>query len=138
MIRPRVASILFIFIIARVSLLAAQECVTPLPERLHGGAQPCYETADSRLGAHLTTLGLNMAVGAVTAGVTSHIRGNSFWKGLIGGALGGGLSYSGKRITTANFFGSGLLGRQVNAVGSSIVANSITDAGVLDNVSLIL
>jgi hypothetical protein len=138
MIHPRAAGILFLFLIARVSVLAAQDCVTPLPGSTRPITQNCYDTSESRFGAHLTTLGLNVALGAATAGVTSHFRGNSFWKGLFGGAIGGGLSYSGKRIVSADFYGSGFLGRQVNAVGASIAANSTTGAGVLDNVSLAL
>lgn len=75
----------------------------------------------------------NILLGGLTGGITSYLRGGSFSRGFTRGALGGGVGYFGKRITSARFEGAGLLGRQIGAVGGSIVRNSSLEAGILDS-----
>jgi hypothetical protein len=87
---------------------------------------------ESRSTGHMRVLGVNMGLGALTAGVSQHLRGQSFWKGLAGGAAGGGVSYLGKRMVTAEFTASGIAGRELAAVGSSMIANASAGAGVFD------
>lgn len=81
-------------------------------------------------------LGINAAIGGLTAGVLRHARGESFWRGFLGGALGGGVSYGGKRISGERFRGAGFLGRETAAVGASIVQNAAESRGLLDQVIL--
>jgi hypothetical protein len=75
-------------------------------------------------GEQAVVLGVNAALGGVTAGVTQLLRGGSFIDGFARGVVGGGLVYTGKRIAVGQFDGAGLLGRHVAAVGSSIVLNA--------------
>jgi hypothetical protein len=123
-------------------------CVVALLLPSAVAAQPCmadptthaYRCAGSGTGPrtadHITALGINAGLGALTAGVTQHLRGRSFWKGFVGGAVGGGLSYAGKRVATAEFGGSGIVGREIAAVGSSVIVNAATGEGLLDRVVL--
>jgi hypothetical protein len=69
-------------------------------------------------------LGGNAILGGVTAGVMRELRGGSFWEAFRVGAVGGSVSYAGKRIAAESFVGAGLLGREVAALGSSIAHNA--------------
>jgi len=84
----------------------------------------------------LALVGANALLGAVSAGVWQELRGGSFQDGFTRGALGGALGYAGKRIVTARFAGAGLLGRQVSAVGHSIVRNAAEGRGTFSRVAL--
>lgn len=92
----------------------AQDPVSPPPP---GSATPRWE-------GHVAVLAGNVALGALTGGVLRLLRGGSFGDGLVRGALGGAVSYTAKRIVVQRFPGAGLLGREVNAVGVSIVRNA--------------
>jgi hypothetical protein len=72
----------------------------------------------------LTTAGGNVLLGALTGGISQKLHGRSFKDGFTRGALGGLVTYGGKRITAARFAGAGLLGRELGAVGSSMVRNA--------------
>lgn len=69
-------------------------------------------------------LGLNTLVGGLTAGVLQSLRDGSFQEGFASGALGGAISYGGRRLAVEEFGGAGFLGRQVSAVGGSVVRNA--------------
>ncbi|HWV58071.1 MAG TPA: hypothetical protein VNZ57_11530 [Longimicrobiales bacterium] len=71
-----------------------------------------------------TVLSGNALIGALTAGISQKLRGGSFQDGFTRGALGGAIAYAGKRIAVERFDGAGLVGRQMSAVGSSIVRNA--------------
>jgi hypothetical protein len=73
---------------------------------------------------HFTVLSSNAFVGGLTGGIAQRLRGGSFRDGFARGALGGAVVYAGKRIVVEDFDGAGLLGRQVAAVGSSVVRNA--------------
>jgi hypothetical protein len=81
-------------------------------------------------------LGVNAAVGGVTAGVRQRARGGSFWRGFAAGAAGGGLVYTGKWLSAEGFWGAGLAGRQVAAVGASVIRNASEELPLLDHLML--
>jgi hypothetical protein len=72
----------------------------------------------------VTFLGANALLGGLTAGILREIRGGSFTDGFATGALGGAVSYGGRRLAGQSFWGAGLLGREVSAIGSSVVRNA--------------
>jgi len=66
---------------------------------------------------------INAALGAVTAGVSSHLHGGPFWRALPPGAFGGALVFVGKLTTSRQSQAAGFVGREIGAAGSSIVQN---------------
>ena len=83
-----------------------------------------YGVSAPRWAGQLTALSANALVGALTAGVWQELRGGSFKDGFTRGALGGSFAYTGKRIAARQFDGAGLLGREIAAVGASVVRNA--------------
>lgn len=83
-----------------------------------------------------TILSGNALLSGLTAGVTQKLRGGSFRDGFLRGLAGGGVIYLGKRVAAERFSGSGLVGREVASVGTSLVRNAGEGVGVLDNVVL--
>jgi hypothetical protein len=81
-------------------------------------------------------LGTNVAMGGLTAAVTAWIRGEDPTRAFLRGAAGGGLVFAGKRLVSEDFDGAGFLGREVGAVGSSVVANAGLGRGWLEEVWL--
>lgn len=126
----------------RILLCLASLCLMATPVRAQTcvivdvSRPTCDPPYEPRLHGHLTALGLNMAIGAVTVGVAQAVRGGSFWEGAAAGALGGGLSYTGKLVVTTDFSGSGLAGREIAALGSSVVTNAMSGAGLFDEAVL--
>lgn len=84
----------------------------------------------------VVTLGVNAVLSGLAAGAVQKLRGGSFRDGLARGALGGGIAYLGKRVAVQRFDGAGLAGRQVAAVGSSIVGNAAAGRGTLEQLVL--
>lgn len=111
--RPLVRSLLA----AVVALLLA----VPLPAQMP--TRPGADDPAPRWRGEALTLGVNAVLGGLTSGVMRHARGGSFRRGFAAGAAGGALAYGGKRLSAEAFFGAGLLGRQVAAVGSSVTSN---------------
>jgi hypothetical protein len=72
----------------------------------------------------VTFLGANTIIGALTGGIVQKLRGGSFADGFARGALGGAIVYGGKRLSVERFAGAGFLGREVAAVGTSMVRNA--------------
>ncbi len=95
-----------------------------------GGAQ--QPPAPTSVGDHATVLGVNVALGGVTAGVFQLLRGGSFGKGFLGGSLGGAVVYAGKRVAGQQFDGAGLVGRELAAVGNSLVYNAAEGGPLLE------
>lgn len=83
-----------------------------------------------------TILSANTLIGGVTGGLFQELRGGSFKDGFTRGALGGAVIYAGKRVAVERFFGAGFLGREVSAVGGSIVRNASDGIGTLDRLIL--
>jgi hypothetical protein len=84
----------------------------------------------------IAVVGANVLLGGLTAGIWQELRGGSFQDGFTRGAFGGVLGYAGKRIVTGNFPGAGLLGREVAAVGHSVVRNAAEGRGTFSRVGL--
>lgn len=70
------------------------------------------------------TLLLNAAIGGVTAAIRAQLGGRSFGRAFLRGAAGGAVVYGGKRVIAIPTDGMGFLGRQISAVGGSIVRNA--------------
>jgi hypothetical protein len=82
-------------------------------------------SSPSRAITQANLLLINAGIGAVTAGVSSVVRGGPFWRAFAAGAAGGGLVYLGKRTMISRRTASaGFVGRQIEAVGSSMVENA--------------
>jgi hypothetical protein len=114
---------------------AAQEivvCEDPRANPLEG----CAPFEPPHWVGEFTLLGANALLGGVTAGVMQRVRGGSFRDGFARGALGGTIVYAGKRTAAERFFGAGFMGREVAAVGSSIVRNAAEGAPSLDRLIL--
>jgi hypothetical protein len=86
--------------------------------------------------AELAVLGGNALLGGVSAGVLHRLRGGSFTDAFVRGLGGGAVVYGGKRIAVERFGGAGLVGRQVAAVGSSMVRNAGEGRGALEQLAL--
>ena len=93
-----------------LSSVVAVVLASALQPRL-GSAQISVEDTSPWL-TEVGFVGINAVLGGVTAGVTSLIRGNSFSDAFTAGALGGTMSYAGKRVAASRFYGAGLIGRQ--------------------------
>lgn len=81
-------------------------------------------------------LGVNALLGGLTAGVAQKARGGSFQDGFTRGMAGGAVVYWGKRLAVQNFAASGLVGREVAAVGASVVRNAADGRPSLQRVML--
>ena len=84
----------------------------------------------------LAFLSGNAALGGLTAALIQELRGGSFWEAFLDGALGGAVVYAGKRIAVERFYGAGLAGREVAAVGTSMVRNASDGRGALEQLVL--
>jgi hypothetical protein len=85
-----------------------------------------------------TLLGANALLGGITAGVWSALRGESFGRAFITGAGGGALGYAGRRVSVLDWQGAGVVGREVTAVGASMVGNAGVGRGALEQIVLAL
>jgi hypothetical protein len=96
---------------------------------------PCRFRAP-RWSGELASLGANAFLGALTAGLLREFRGGSFTDGFVKGALGGTISYAGKRLAAERFDGAGLIGRQIAAVVASAARNAGMDVPVFQHITL--
>lgn len=108
--------------------LAIITCLSPVPARAQADLQPRT--------SHAEVLVINSLLGGVTGGVSSLLRGEPLFEGFALGAAGGGLVYAGKRLAVERWAGSGLVGRQIASVGSSLIGNAATGRGALDRLAL--
>lgn len=92
-------------------------------------------TTEPRTG-NATLLGINMAIGAVTAGVWRASNHRPVWQGVGRGAAAGALVFAGKRIIAEERPLAWWTGRQLAAIGSSEVANAGRGAPILQRVVL--
>jgi hypothetical protein len=110
-------------------LPALAQCPPPLmPPDLTG---PCEERYPSWTG-ELAVLGGNALFGGLSAGVLHRLRGGAFGPAFVRGVAGGAVIYGGKRIAVERFGGAGLVGREVAAVGASMVRNAGEGRGALE------
>jgi hypothetical protein len=112
---------------------AAAQCLpsTIPPEE----AAPCREHYPTWSG-ELASFGANALLGAVSAGIMRELKGGSFRQGFLRGFAGGSVIYVGKRLAVERFEGAGLVGRQVGAVGGSMVRNAGEGRGALERLYL--
>lgn len=98
----------------------------------------CAVTPDRSMRAadHVRAGAINAALGGVTAGMFNAARGEPFLPAFVGGAAGGTVSYSGKLISGQHWSGAGLIGRELAALGSSMVGNASQGRGMLERVVL--
>jgi hypothetical protein len=101
---------------------------------------PCGEPGPpeqmSREASYAIDVGANVLIGGLTGGVAQRWNGGSFWRGFSRGAAGGGLVFAGKQVTAARFTGAGVAGRQLAAVGSSVVNNAAAGRPALSRLVL--
>ena len=114
------------FVLAAICMIVAASPARAQQEKLRE-AKPLSEA---------TVVGANIAIGALTAGAMRKARGGSFWKAAPHGALGGAAIYAGKRIVASNSPGAGWVGRELAALGSSVVRNSAEGLPPLERVML--
>ena len=131
--RVRNAIPLLLLLCGPVAPVTAQDCFgggfnddTPFPCRFRA----------PRWSGELASLGANAFLGAITAGLTRELRGGGFSDGFVKGALGGVLTYAGKRVAAERFDGAGFLGRHIAAIGSSATRNAGADVAVFDRITL--
>jgi hypothetical protein len=125
--------VLVALLLLALPLAARAQCPPPLvpPD----AAPPCLEEWPSWSG-HLAVLGGNALLGGLSAGVASRIRGGDFSDAFLRGLAGGAVVYGGKRVAVEPFGGAGLLGRQLSAVGASMVRNAGDGLPALERLSL--
>lgn len=108
-----------------------------VPRGLHGQADTTiYNAPTPGWVTPISLAAVNMLLSGVTAGITQELRGGSFKDGFTRGSFGGLFIYAGKRVAVEDFDGAGLLGRQINAVGTSIVRNASDGIGTFDRLVL--
>jgi hypothetical protein len=127
------SAILGLVLLAGMSAVAAAQC---LPQLLPPDAQqPCGERYPDWTG-EMAALGANALLGGLSGGVMQKLHGGSFGTGFLRGLAGGAVVYGGKRIAVERFGGAGLVGRQVAAVGGSMVRNAGEGRGMVERVAL--
>jgi hypothetical protein len=122
-----------VLLLALAQRPVAAQCLPPLipPDQ----APPCTESYPSWTG-ELAALGANAVLGGVSAGVMQRLHGGSFSDGFLRGLAGGAVIYGGKRVAVERFGGAGLVGRQVAAVGGSMIRNAGEGRGTLEQIVL--
>lgn len=113
-----------LLLVATSRYASAQNCGGIVSLDSNCPAQPPRTSSISHGAQYAITVGANAFLAGFTAGAGEYIRGGSFWRGLARGAAGGGLVFVGKQVSAARFTGAGVLGRQVTAVGGSVVNNA--------------
>jgi hypothetical protein len=130
---PVLPALTALLLLLSTTALEAQTC----DKQQWGHTQPCVQPSESRTAGELLTLGANMAIGGLTAGIRQwRSDDGSFWNGLWRGALGGAGTYAGKRIVTSDMPGAGLLGRGVAATGASVTRNASEGDPLFDTLVL--
>lgn len=97
----------------------------PPPGHQHGVLAPI--TSRDRA-AHLA---VNGALGGFTAGMYALARGRNPWRAALTGFGGGVIMGAGKQVAARRFDASGLVGRQLSAVGTSLVRVASEDTLLL-------
>lgn len=78
----------------------------------------------------------NVLIGGATAAVSAWLGDRDVSDAFMGGALGGGVGFLGKRVAAEDFDGAGLTGRHIGAVGANIVSNAGRGLGWLEEIWL--
>ena len=108
---------------------------------LHGSAQTSGGTGDHFGTEHswdseVGYAAANALLSGLITGIFRSASGDgSFGEGFETGALGGLVTYGGKRLAARRFSGAGFLGRQVASLGGSMVSNARDGRGTLDRIT---
>ncbi len=108
---------------------------TPAAAQCPVDALECQPDSPRWVG-EFASLSANALLGGLTAGIVRRMGGGEFAPAFVQGLLGGGAVYAGRRVAAERFDGAGLLGRQVAAVGASIVRNAGDAAPPLSHLRL--
>lgn len=126
-------SCLALLLLLLLPVAANAQCVpAPLPP---DAAPPCTAKYPSWTG-ELAVLGGNALLGGLSGGILRRVQGGSFREGFVYGVAGGAVIYAGKRIAVERFGGAGLVGREVAAVGASMVRNAGESRDPFERVTL--
>jgi hypothetical protein len=112
--------------------LSAQCLPSTIPPEEAAACREHYPTWSGEL----ASLGANALLGGLSSGIMQELRGGSFRRGFTRGVAGGAVIYVGKRLAVERFEGSGLMGRELAAVGGSMVRNAGEGVGVLERLYL--
>ncbi|HEY7406703.1 MAG TPA: hypothetical protein VH638_00420 [Gemmatimonadaceae bacterium] len=82
-------------------------------------------------GDRLAHLGVNGALGGFSAAMYALARGKNPWRAALVGFGGGVAMGAGKQVAARRFDGSGLIGRQLAALGTSVVRSASEDTLVM-------
>lgn len=115
---------------------STREATAQMPVSTSSVQPATTSQAPSRFRAHALDAGVNVGLGALTAGIIAWKREESLWRGLVYGALGGGVAFAGKELVAQEFSAAGLLGRELSAFGASIVSNASYGRAPLDRIVL--
>lgn len=118
--RVAVAALIAAGVLSARPVVAQQAYVAPPPE----AGTPSSPSRYPPWVGHFTVLSANAVLGGLTAGIFQRLRGGSFRDGFTRGVLGGSIVFVGKELASARFDGAGLAGREVAAVGASVIANA--------------
>lgn len=120
-------------------VLVAASTILPVPTAAQSYADRAPEFA-AMPSDHIVLLSLNALIGGLSAGLVRLARSDpvdeAFTDGFLRGAVGGAVSYAGKRVATERFDGAGFLGRQIAAIGASTTANAADDIAPFDRLLL--
>jgi hypothetical protein len=134
MARSHFTSLLALLLSACGGVLpAAAQC---LPSTIPPEEAPACREHYPTWAGELASFGANALLGGLASGIMQELRGGSFRNGFTRGFLGGSVIYVGKRLAVERFEGAGLLGRQVGAVGGSMVRNAGEGVGALERLYL--
>lgn len=111
-----------------LALLVALALPAPLPGQAPEAPPPWVGQAG--------VASANALAGALTAAVVAWMRGEEVPRAFLRGAAGGAVVFAGKRVAVERFDGAGFLGREIAAVGTSVVANAGAGRDWIDEVWL--
>ncbi len=103
-----------------------------VPVVFDGATARAQDIATPQPANQAAVLAINVALGALTAGIGRVISHKPVKKAAVYGGLGGAASYVGKRVIARSDPVTNLLGREFSAAGASVVANAGSGVGPLD------
>lgn len=80
--------------------------------------------------------GANALLSGAITGLVRELRGGSFRDGAVAGSSGGLVAYAGRRVSVLEFTSAGLLGRELGALGASMVRNGVAGEPLLSMIVL--
>jgi hypothetical protein len=75
-------------------------------------------------GMRVQDISINAAIGLVTATAWSLVRGHGFSDGAVRGLVGGAATGVGRQVAASPFNGSGFAGREISALGISLITST--------------